>query len=249
MALSSPARAVDISAALSQLDALDADEYFIAFDPLGRQFCGTPHGYSAYVLSAHLDRACSRDLPNYSTQLPPKVMTDLLSGQVKKVTWASFGSDHPSSYFFAYVMKDGSPSHRTGKTVPSTLRPFLDYVSRASFELSATLRVQLGANRSWAAWAGNLWACKKVPLALQETLCQLSLNHREDESGMKGVLRASTLTNITWHANGSYYVNNREHSWSFESDTIKRGWNDLWSGLQHVSPHEPTDLAVSIRPK
>lgn len=50
MALSSPANAVDVSAALTQLEALEADQYFVAFGPAGIQFCGTPNGYSAYVL-------------------------------------------------------------------------------------------------------------------------------------------------------------------------------------------------------
>lgn len=173
-------------------------------------------------------------------------MSDLLGGQVKKVTWASFGGDHPSSYFFAYEMKDGSPGHRAGKAIPSTLRPFLDYTSQASFELASALRVQLGANRSWAAWAGSLWACRKVPSALQETLCQLSSGYHEDDNGIKGALKTGTLTNITWHANGSYYVKSSEHSWNFESDAIKRGWNDLWSGIQHAAQNEHADLAVSV---
>ena len=47
MALASPAKAVNISAALTRLDPLGSDEYFIAFGPSDRQFCGTPNGYSA----------------------------------------------------------------------------------------------------------------------------------------------------------------------------------------------------------
>lgn len=33
--------------ALNSLQKLGPDEYIIAFGPEGRQFCGTPNGYSA----------------------------------------------------------------------------------------------------------------------------------------------------------------------------------------------------------
>lgn len=143
-------------------------------------------------------------------------------------------------------MKDGSPGHRAGKAIPSTLRPFLEYASQASFELASTLGVQLGPNRSWVAWAGNLWACRKVPPALQAALCQLSLKHYEDGNGLKGALKSGTLTNVAWHNNGSYYVKSSGHSWSFESAATRLGWNNLWGGLKHVIENEPTDLAVSV---
>jgi hypothetical protein len=35
------------NAALNRLDVLDADQYIIALGPEGRQFLGTPNGYSA----------------------------------------------------------------------------------------------------------------------------------------------------------------------------------------------------------
>jgi hypothetical protein len=41
------AKGVDISQALTMLEPLGADEYFVAFGTGGRQFCGTPNGYSA----------------------------------------------------------------------------------------------------------------------------------------------------------------------------------------------------------
>jgi hypothetical protein len=41
------AKGVDISEALTKLEALGSDEYFVAFGTGGRQFCGTPNGYSA----------------------------------------------------------------------------------------------------------------------------------------------------------------------------------------------------------
>ena len=47
MALEKSAKVVNISAILTKLDTLGSDEYFVAFGPSGRQFCGTPNGYSA----------------------------------------------------------------------------------------------------------------------------------------------------------------------------------------------------------
>jgi hypothetical protein len=175
-------------------------------------------------------------------------VTDLLNGQVRKVTWASFGGDHPSSYFFAYQMADGNPAHRAGKAIPSALAPFLVYTSQESFELASTLRVQLGPNRSWVAWAGNLWACKKVPSTLQSALCQLSSEHYEDDNSLKGITKTGPITNVAWHNNGSYYIRGREHTWSFESATIKLGWSTLWGGVKHTFQDEPTvDLAVCLK--
>ncbi|KAF2683020.1 hypothetical protein K458DRAFT_369169 [Lentithecium fluviatile CBS 122367] len=224
MALAGPAKAVDISSALTQLEPLGADEYFIAFGPAGRQFCGTPNGYSA-------------------RQLPPRVVTDVLNGGVKKVKWASFGDGHPSSYFFAYEMKDGSPGHRAGKAIPSTLRPFLNHVFQQSLELASSLRVQLGANRSWVAWAGTVWGCRKVPIELEAALCQISVQYHADNNGIRGVLKSGTLTNVTWNNSGGYYMKSSEHIWSFESAVIQRGWNVLWDGLQHIVQNEDLDLA------
>ena len=174
-------------------------------------------------------------------------MSDLVDGEVKKVTWASFG-DHPRSFFFAYVMNNGSPGHRVGKAIPSTLRPFLEHASQASFEKASALCVQLGADRSWAAWMGTSWACRNVPAALQETLCQLSSDHHKDENGLEGVSNVGSITNVTWHANGSYYVKSSGHDWSFCSAALQQGWNDMWNGIKNVAANEPTELAVSITP-
>jgi hypothetical protein len=41
------AKGVNISEALTALEPLGPDEYFVAFGTGGRQFCGTPNGYSA----------------------------------------------------------------------------------------------------------------------------------------------------------------------------------------------------------
>jgi len=40
-------KGVGISEALSTLQPLATDKYFFAFGVDGRQFCGTPNGYSA----------------------------------------------------------------------------------------------------------------------------------------------------------------------------------------------------------
>jgi hypothetical protein len=46
MALAAPAKIVDVSAALTALEPLGADQYCIAFGPGAMQFCATPNGYS-----------------------------------------------------------------------------------------------------------------------------------------------------------------------------------------------------------
>jgi methylenetetrahydrofolate dehydrogenase (NADP+)/methenyltetrahydrofolate cyclohydrolase/formyltetrahydrofolate synthetase len=173
------------------------------------------------------------------------VVTDLLDGKFKQVKWASFGGDHLNSYFIAYKMLDGSPAYRVGKAVPSTLRPFLNN-AQASPEIASNLRVQLGSNRSWIAWAGSLWACQKVPLALEASLCQLSSEHCKDENGSRGTLKTGSITNVAWHESGSYYVRSGEHIWNFESASIRLGWDTLWDGLKHTLQDEPTDLAVRL---
>jgi hypothetical protein len=38
-----------ISTALARLEKLQPDKYIIAFGPSGKQFIGSPNGYSAYV--------------------------------------------------------------------------------------------------------------------------------------------------------------------------------------------------------
>jgi hypothetical protein len=42
-----PAKIVDVSAALTALEPLGANQYCIAFGPGTTQFCATPNGYSA----------------------------------------------------------------------------------------------------------------------------------------------------------------------------------------------------------
>jgi hypothetical protein len=43
-----------VSTALARLEKLQPDKYIIAFGPGGKQFIGSPNGYSAYV---HLFKA------------------------------------------------------------------------------------------------------------------------------------------------------------------------------------------------
>jgi hypothetical protein len=43
-----------MATALSRLENLQPDKYIIAFGPGGKQFIGSPNGYSAYVLLVHV---------------------------------------------------------------------------------------------------------------------------------------------------------------------------------------------------
>lgn len=47
MALATPAKVFDVSAALKALEPLGADTYCIAFGTGATQFCATPNGYSS----------------------------------------------------------------------------------------------------------------------------------------------------------------------------------------------------------
>lgn len=127
--------AIDLSEALSALEPLEPDQYFVALGTGGRQFCGTPNGYCA-------DR------------VPPRVCQDLLSGKIKRVLWASFGSE-PNSFHFSYEMKDGNRAYRSGDGIPSCLKLFIQHVSRFSVQMASILRVQLGDNGSYVAWSGT----------------------------------------------------------------------------------------------
>ncbi|KAJ4299418.1 hypothetical protein N0V90_004663 [Kalmusia sp. IMI 367209] len=210
MALAQPAKKFDMSRVLTALEPLGADSYLIAFGPGRAQFCGTPNGYS-------------------TAQLPSKVIKDLLYSRINKVLWASFGSD-ANSFFFTYEMKDGSVAHRAGKAIPITLRSFVEHASTTSIELASSLRVQLGVDGSYVAWAGSIWTCCKVPSALRNALHRLSSTHNVDGSGSQGELKSGTLENVAWHGNGSCYVKSGcKHFFEFET-----------TAYVTINPHSPT---------
>ncbi|KAF1972692.1 hypothetical protein BU23DRAFT_643386 [Bimuria novae-zelandiae CBS 107.79] len=186
MALATPAEHVDVSVALTTLEPPGPDQYCIAFGPGATQFCATPNGYS-------------------TTQLPRKVVNDFLGGKIKKVLHASFGSE-ANSFFFTYEMKDGSIAHRAGKAIPTELKPFVDYVSKHSEELASSLRVQLGANESFVAWACSRWVEMRAPEGLSRALCKLSTTVTENSNGKQGSIPSGVLKNVAWNNHGSFYI-------------------------------------------
>lgn len=88
--------------------------------------------------------------------MPSRILDDLLSGDIKKVLHASFGGE-VDSFFFTYQLTDGSIAHRVGKGVSSVLRAFIDDIASTSEKDSSVLRVQLGNQGSYIAWAGAQW--------------------------------------------------------------------------------------------
>ncbi|KAF2623885.1 hypothetical protein BU25DRAFT_349118 [Macroventuria anomochaeta] len=200
--------AVIVSTALGRLEKLSTDEYIISFGPNDRQFFATPNGYSA-------------------TQLPMTVLGHISAMPVRKVTWASYGS-RPDSWFFAYEMDDGTSTFRAGTGIPAALRQFIDRISQVP-DLCSTLRVQLGNNDSFVAWAKTSWASYGIPRALEAELCQLSSAHMRSTTVTRGSLKG-TLNRITWHGAGSYYVEGQEgYFWHFEAITTREAWIKLWS--------------------
>ncbi|KAJ4350046.1 uncharacterized protein N0V89_008667 [Didymosphaeria variabile] len=230
MDLANPVMQIDVSAALTALEPLGLDQYCIAFGPGATQFCATPNGYS-------------------TTLLPRKVVKDLLGGQIKKVLYASFGSD-VNSFFFTYQMKDGGVAHRAGRNLPKALRSFVDRVSASSKESASSLRVQLGANRSYVAWSGLLWVSKRIPKGLRTALFNISSTDFVEANGAPGVLQSGTLDNIAWHDSGNWYVKNR---YDHLNNLVGRGarvlqgaWKDLWgneSSQGLLLPHCYAELA------
>ncbi|KAF1950627.1 hypothetical protein CC80DRAFT_509566 [Byssothecium circinans] len=232
MAATVSPNAIHPSTVLSRLEPLGPDQYFIAFGPEGRQFCGTPNGYSA-------------------TFLPSKVCEDILGGWVKKVVWASYGSE-PDSYFICYEVRGGFPAHRSGAETPTSLDVFVSWAtsSASSIHKPSALRVQLGEGRSWLAWTGALWASNLVPQPLLSTLCALSSFQHQDPKlgpqkhmklGWRGTIQSGVLKNVAWHKNGTYYVMTDKQHWDFKSEAVLKGWEELWndgeepSMLAHVS--------------
>ena len=142
-------------------------------------------------------------------------------------------------------MADGASTFRVGAGIPSALRQFIDRISPVP-DLCWALRVQLGNNDSFVAWAKTLWACYGVPKALEVELCQLSGSYMRPAAVTKGSLKG-TLSQITWHEDGSYYVEGGEgRFWHFESSITRQAWAKLWSGKNAtLSPEELSELVVS----
>ncbi|KAF9728780.1 hypothetical protein PMIN03_011702 [Paraphaeosphaeria minitans] len=225
MALGNQAKMVDISGALTALEPLGADQYCIAFGPGATQFCGTPKGYS-------------------TTQLPRKVVNDLLSGNIKKVLHASFGNN-ANSYFFTYEMRDGTIAHRAGSGIPAGLRFFVDRISSASKERASSLRVQLGASRSYVAWSNSRWISRGIPESLLAVLYHLSSPDFDEANGSQGLLMSGTIDNIAWHDSSSWYFKSGSAHEELRTsmEIIKNAWYSLMhANLAYVAidPHSPT---------
>lgn len=170
--------------------------------------------------------------------LPHSVIGDLTSGNIEKVVWASFGGEL-DSFFMVYTLRSGETTYRMGKAFPNALWRFVEVSSRWS-----EVRVQLGAHRSYVAWAGSVWVCRGVPSALQAALCQLSSSHECDGHYVSGTLGRGTLRNVTWHDNGSFLLQGNGCIWNFEGEFLRQGWTELWRGRGHLRRNDLANLAV-----
>jgi hypothetical protein len=138
-----------IETVLRRLEPLDTDKYVIALGPYGRQFFATPNGYTA-------------------TYLPAKLLSEAFHGRIKKIIWASFGSEL-ESWFFAYKLQDNTSTFEIGAGIPLSLRTWIQQLVGSDLLLTS-LRVQLGDNESFVAWSRTAWACANVPHGLQAKL-------------------------------------------------------------------------------
>jgi len=97
-------------------------------------------------------------------------------------------------------------------------------------------------------WTKTAWACFNVPQALRDLLCELSATKRAYNDCTMGSFRNTTIMNVTWHPDGSYFLRtqNNQVAWVFFTTTMQNAWNKMWSeaGSQQI-----TDLAyVAIDP-
>lgn len=163
---------------------------------------------------------------------------------IKKVTWASYGS-HSDSWFFAFEMLDGTSTFQVGASIPPALQQFIDRI-RPVDDLCSFLRVQLGKNNSFVAWAKTSWACYGVPAALEAELCQLSAVHMRSTTITRGSLKG-TLIQVAWHSDGTYFIEGQQgYFWHFESSVTHSAWVKLWSGKTAApSLTELSELVVS----
>jgi methylenetetrahydrofolate dehydrogenase (NADP+)/methenyltetrahydrofolate cyclohydrolase/formyltetrahydrofolate synthetase len=181
-------------------------------------------------------------LTESSTRLPAEVLAFLTFNSVKRVTWASYGSA-PKSWFFVYELTDGTSAFELGKDIPAALRQFIDVLTP---DLSSSLRVQLGNDNSFVAWAKTCWACDGIPLVLENELADLRGSYRRTHIDMKGSLKAA-IDQVAWHSDGSYYLEGKEgYFWNFTSIITRKEWTKLWS-KGDVKPRikELSELAVS----
>lgn len=172
-----------------------------------------------------------------------QVLRDTLSTRVRRITWASFGS-HPDSWFFAYEMHDNTASFCVGSAIPAALRQFIERISPAN-DLCSALRVQLGSNDSFVAWAKTSWTCHGVPKALEAELCQSSWTHVRSATATRGSIKG-TLNQVAFHCNGSYYLECQEgYFWNLESKVIREAWGNFWlSKKSSLGLEELSELVV-----
>ncbi|KAH6621807.1 hypothetical protein C7974DRAFT_425580 [Boeremia exigua] len=200
--------AAQVSTSLDNLEKLSTDEYIIAFGPNGRHFFATPNGYSA-------------------SQLPMRVVDYLTTKPVRKVRWASYGSDS-ESWFFVFEMIDGTFTFHVGARIPAALRQFINQI-RLVPNLCLGLRVQLGGDDSFVAWSRTSWVCYGVPAALEARLVHMSGNYMRCSGGTNGSFRG-TLSQVTWHKDGSYYLKGQKgYASHFRSSITCKAWRTLWS--------------------
>lgn len=212
--------AVDLSQALAQLEPLEHDQYFTAFGPAGQQFFGTPNGYCA-------------------TLIPAKVRDDLLRGTIRKVLRASFGSE-PDSFHFSYELKNGRYDYRSGN-LPDNIGRMFEQFSLLYPQVIAKLRVQLGEDGSYLVWNEDFWFSRGLPSALLLALLTLSSPQPGgSELQVSGRFGTRRVKNVSWHTNGTFFVQTDEPRWHFESEDVQLGWRALWRN----QPVLPTSIAV-----
>lgn len=179
-----------------------------------------------------------------STELPATVLAFLTTRPVTKVTWAAFGA-HRESWYFAFEMTNGMSAFLVGACIPAALQHFLDRI-RLFPEMTSALRVQLGSNNSFIAWAKTSWACSGVPMALELTLCELSSAYMRAHI-TQGSLKGS-LSQVAWNSHGSYHIKTQQaHRWHFESKVTRDAWAMLWPGQTATpSTDELSELVVRV---
>jgi methylenetetrahydrofolate dehydrogenase (NADP+)/methenyltetrahydrofolate cyclohydrolase/formyltetrahydrofolate synthetase len=233
-----------ISTVLDRLQNLEPDKYIIAFGPNGKQFIGTPNGYSAQVILAYM-ADCLTDYVT-STHLPSRPLAELSGCDIKRILWASFG-EKPESWFFAYEFDNGAISLRLGEDAPDALHNYIDRISTSKL-LLRSLRVQLGQDGSFVVWSRTAWACCNVPELLCIQLCFLSSTSRDYNGVTKGSLKNGSITNVQWHEDGSFFLRSSDYCrWAFRTAIMRGAWRNLWQDFENgkPGPEHMAELAVS----
>jgi methylenetetrahydrofolate dehydrogenase (NADP+)/methenyltetrahydrofolate cyclohydrolase/formyltetrahydrofolate synthetase len=173
-----------------------------------------------------------------------EVLSDISTGHVKRISWASYGSK-PDLWFFSYKTEHGAvPTYRIGKGAPEALLRFISELARLNL---ASIRVQFGNKSSFVAWSGTIWAASH-DLAVRAGLKEMSSSCQETSGFTMGSLKHETLDNVQWHQDGSWYIkSNDRHIGKFQGAIMRRAWAGLWKGTaaKDLNSKLQGELAVS----